>query len=135
MPPTRVPIMRYQPMRSDAPSCGWQTIAAVVPAQKGLSSWSQNATYSAKQTEAHRRRPKSSGGVTARKILAARELCTSRCVKPPLSSAVVTVSFGVDRLVYAVADQRTDIVRPRHASEAVVENKTGDLFGDVQRRF
>jgi hypothetical protein len=41
---TRVPIMRNQPLRSDAPRCGWQTIAAEVPAQKGSSSSSQNAT-------------------------------------------------------------------------------------------
>jgi hypothetical protein len=41
---TRVPIMRNQPLRSDAPRCGWQTIATEVPAQKGSSSSSQNAT-------------------------------------------------------------------------------------------
>ena len=39
-----VPIMRYQPLRSEAPRCGWQTIAAEVPAQYALSSSSQNAT-------------------------------------------------------------------------------------------
>ena len=42
--PTTVPIIRNQPLRSAAPSCGWHTIAADVPAQKGLSSSSQNAT-------------------------------------------------------------------------------------------
>ena len=30
-----VPIRRNEPLRSDAPSCGWQTSAAVVPAQEG----------------------------------------------------------------------------------------------------
>jgi hypothetical protein len=42
--PISVPIMRYQPLRKEAPSCGWQTMKAVVPAQSALSSWSQNAT-------------------------------------------------------------------------------------------
>ena len=42
--PTMVPIIRNHPLRSEAPSCGWHTIAAEVPAQKGLSSSSQNAT-------------------------------------------------------------------------------------------
>jgi hypothetical protein len=42
--PTSVPIIRNQPLRSDAPSCGRQTIAAEVPAQNGLSSSNQNAT-------------------------------------------------------------------------------------------
>jgi hypothetical protein len=42
--PITVPIRRYQTLRSDAPRCGWQTIAAEVPAQYGLSSSSQNAT-------------------------------------------------------------------------------------------
>ena len=46
--PTTVPIMRNQPLRSEAPSCGWQTSAADVPAQYALSSSSQNATYSAR---------------------------------------------------------------------------------------
>lgn len=31
--PTTVPTMRNQPLRKEAPSCGWQTRAAVVPAQ------------------------------------------------------------------------------------------------------
>ncbi len=42
--PITVPIIRNQPLRSEAPRCGWQTIAAVVPAQNALSSSSQNAT-------------------------------------------------------------------------------------------
>ena len=42
--PTTVPIIRYQPLRSEAPRLGWQTIAAVVAAQNALSSSSQNAT-------------------------------------------------------------------------------------------
>jgi len=33
IPPTIVPIMRYQPLRNGAPRWGWQTRAAVVPAQ------------------------------------------------------------------------------------------------------
>jgi hypothetical protein len=37
MAPMTVPIMRNHPLRSEAPSCGWHTIAAEVPAQKGLS--------------------------------------------------------------------------------------------------
>jgi hypothetical protein len=41
--PTMVPITRNQPLRSDAPTPGWQTTAADVPAQDGLSSCSQNA--------------------------------------------------------------------------------------------
>jgi hypothetical protein len=44
MAPMSVPIMRNQPLRKEAPSCGWHTIAAEVPAQKGSSSWSQKAT-------------------------------------------------------------------------------------------
>jgi hypothetical protein len=36
--------MRNQPLRSETPSVGWATIAAVAPAQNGLSSSSQNAT-------------------------------------------------------------------------------------------
>src|SRR5438128_12186654 len=42
--PTTVPIMRNQPLRNEAPRRGWQTTAADVPAQKALSSSSQNAT-------------------------------------------------------------------------------------------
>ena len=63
--PITVPIIRNQPLRSEAPSCGWHTIAAEVPAQNGLSSSSQNATKRARQTEAHSRTPKSSGGPAA----------------------------------------------------------------------
>ena len=63
--PTTVPIMRNQPLRSEAPSCGWHTIAAEVPAQNGLSSSSQNATKRARQTDAHSRTPKSSGAPVA----------------------------------------------------------------------
>ncbi len=44
MAPTKVPIIRNQPLRSEAPSCGWHTIAAEVPAQNGLSSSSEKAT-------------------------------------------------------------------------------------------
>src|ERR1700730_16842090 len=60
--PTMVPIIRNQPLRIEAPSCGWHTIAAVPPAQYGLSSSSQNATNRARHTEAHSRMAKSSGG-------------------------------------------------------------------------
>jgi hypothetical protein len=42
--PTMVPTIRNQALRSEAPSCGWHTIAAEAPAQYALSSWSQNAT-------------------------------------------------------------------------------------------
>ena len=42
--PTMVPIIRNHALRIEAPSCGWHTIAAEVPAQNGLSSSSQNAT-------------------------------------------------------------------------------------------
>ncbi len=42
--PTTVPINRNQPLRNAAPTKGWQTIAAVVPAQEGASSSSRNAT-------------------------------------------------------------------------------------------
>src|SRR5438128_10815118 len=42
--PTTVPIMRNQPLRNEAPRRGWQTTAADVPAQKALSSSTQNAT-------------------------------------------------------------------------------------------
>src|SRR5258706_10466068 len=31
--PMMVPIIRNQPLRREAPSCGWHTIAAVPPAQ------------------------------------------------------------------------------------------------------
>ena len=62
--------MRNQPLRSDAPSTGWQTMAAEVPAQDGLSSSSQNATNSERQTAAHRRmRVDSSAGKAARSQL------------------------------------------------------------------
>src|SRR5260370_33263141 len=57
-----VPIIRNQPLRNEAPSCGWHTIAAVPPAQYGLSRSSQNAMNRARQTEAHSRMAKSSGG-------------------------------------------------------------------------
>src|ERR1700730_13237712 len=60
--PTRVPIIRNQPLRNEAPSCGWHTIAAVPPAQYGLSSSSQNAMNRARHTEAHSRMAKMSGG-------------------------------------------------------------------------
>src|SRR6202047_3558297 len=60
--PTLVPIIRNQPLRSEAPRCGWHTIAAVPPAQYGLSSLSQNAMNRARHTEAHSRMAKSSGG-------------------------------------------------------------------------
>src|SRR6478609_11539087 len=53
--PVTVPIIRNQPLRSEAPSCNWLTIAAEVPAQKGLSSSSQNATKRARHTDAHKR--------------------------------------------------------------------------------
>src|SRR5262245_25278162 len=43
MAPITVPIIRNQPLRREAPSCGWHTIAAEVPAQNGSSSWSQKA--------------------------------------------------------------------------------------------
>src|SRR6516164_2180837 len=65
MAPTTVPIIRYQPLRSEAPSCGWHTIAAEVPAQNGSSSCSQKATNKARQTEAQSRRPKSAAGPAA----------------------------------------------------------------------
>ena len=42
--PTMVPTIRNHAFRIEAPSCGWHTIAADVPAQYALSSWSQNAT-------------------------------------------------------------------------------------------
>src|SRR4029077_4187265 len=54
-------IIRNQPLRSEAPSCGWHTIAAVPPAQYGLPSSSQNAMNRARHTEAHSRMAKSSG--------------------------------------------------------------------------
>src|ERR1700750_937368 len=60
--PTTVPIIRNQPLRSEAPSCSWHTIAAEVPAQNGLSSSSQNATKSARHTADQRRSAYSSGG-------------------------------------------------------------------------
>src|SRR5262249_49114230 len=62
--------IRNQPLRSEAPSCGWDTIAAEVPAQNGSSSWSQKATNSARQTEAQSRRPKSSGSPLALRLSA-----------------------------------------------------------------
>ena len=68
--PTTVPIMRNQDLRSEAPRCGWHTIAADVPAQYALSSSSQNATYRARQTETHSRTPNSSGGPAARAAFA-----------------------------------------------------------------
>ena len=43
-PPAAVPIRRNEPLRSEAPSCGWQTSAAVVPAQEGSFDWSAKAT-------------------------------------------------------------------------------------------
>ncbi len=39
--PTIVPTIRNHALRIEAPSCGWHTIAAEVPAQKGLSSSSR----------------------------------------------------------------------------------------------
>src|SRR5262249_26407694 len=62
MAPTMVPIIRNQPLRREAPRCGWHTIAAEMPAQKGLSSSSQNATWSAKQTEIQNLSPNKSAG-------------------------------------------------------------------------
>src|SRR5271169_3924745 len=62
--PITVPIIRNQPFRSEAPSWGWHTTAAEVPAQKGLSSSSQNATNRARHTAIHSRSPYSSGGPT-----------------------------------------------------------------------
>ena len=60
-----MPIIRNQPSRSEAPSCGWHAIAAEAPAQKGLSSPSEKAMKSARYTEAHSRRPKSGGSPAA----------------------------------------------------------------------
>ena len=41
--------------------------------------------------------------------------------------------FRVDRAIGAGADQRADIVRPRDASEAVVEDVGGDPLRDMER--
>lgn len=35
MAPAMVPMIRNQPLRRLAPTAGWQTMAAVVPAQEG----------------------------------------------------------------------------------------------------
>src|SRR6516225_5741646 len=64
--PTTVPIIRNEALRSEAPSAGWQTIAAVVAAQEGSLSSSVKATQRERQTEAHIRRAKKSAGVAAR---------------------------------------------------------------------
>ena len=42
--PTTVPIIRNNDLRSEAPSTGWQTSAAVVAAQVGSLSSSAKAT-------------------------------------------------------------------------------------------
>ena len=44
MAPTTVPTIRNIDLRSDAPSTGWQTSAAVVAAHEGSLSSSANAT-------------------------------------------------------------------------------------------
>src|SRR5439155_13237239 len=44
-------------------------------------------------------------------------------------------SLCVDWTVGAGADQRADIVRPRHAREPVIENAGRDAFSDVERRI
>ena len=84
--PITVPIIRNQPLRSEAPSCGRQTIAAEEPAQNGLSSSSQNATKRARHTEAHNRTLKSSGSPAA--VSASVKLLPNRgdaalvCIQP-----------------------------------------------------
>src|SRR3954463_8692234 len=60
--PTTVPIIRNQPLRSEAPSCSWHTIAAEVPAQKGLSRSRQNATQKPRDNAAHKRSANGSDG-------------------------------------------------------------------------
>ena len=89
--PITVPIIRNQPLRSEAPSCGWHTIAAEVPAQKGLSSSSQNATKSARQTEAQSRTPKSSG---ARPVERVRQAPPRACRVASHASSACSVIIG-----------------------------------------
>src|SRR5450432_3562739 len=64
--PMTVPSSRNGALRSEAPSTGVQTIAAVVAAHDGSLSSSSKATYSARQTDAHILRPKRSAGVAPR---------------------------------------------------------------------
>src|SRR5258708_33959300 len=62
--PITVPIIRNQPLRSEAPSWGWHTTAAEEPAQHGLRSSTQSATNRARHTAVHSRSPNSSDGPT-----------------------------------------------------------------------
>src|SRR6266404_389290 len=62
-----VPIARNRPLRKEAPRPVWATIPAEVAAQYGSSSWSQNAVYRARQTDAHSRRPKRTAAPSARR--------------------------------------------------------------------
>ena len=64
--PTTVPIIRNEALRSEAPSTGVQTMAAVVAAHEGSLSSSWKATYNERQTEAHSLRAKRNAGVASR---------------------------------------------------------------------
>ena len=64
--PTTVPTIRNAALRSEAPSTGWQTSAAVVAAHVGSLSSRVKATYNERQTEAQSLRPKRRAGVAAR---------------------------------------------------------------------
>ena len=88
-----------QPLRSEAPSCGWHTIAAEVPAQNGSSSSSQNETNRARQTEAQSRKPKSKADPRrsahpsrSRLIEAMSRSCASRCVPESIMLRVSAVA-------------------------------------------
>ena len=61
--PINVPTIRNIDLRSEAPSTGWQTSAAVVAAQEGSLSSRAKATQRERQTEAQSLRPNSSAGV------------------------------------------------------------------------
>ena len=63
--PTTVPIIRNEALRSEAPSTGWQIMAAVVAAHEGSLSSSSKATYKERQTEAHILRANRNAGVAA----------------------------------------------------------------------
>ena len=95
--PTTVPIIRNQPLRSEAPSCSWHTIAAEVPAQKGLSSSSQNATKRARHTAAHKRSANSSDGAAFTNAELHRPIAPASAIGPVWSnaSAIYQLSSGL----------------------------------------
>src|SRR3954447_23892362 len=117
--PARVPIIRNQPLRSEAPSCSWHTIAAEVPAQNGLSRSSQNATKRARHTAAHKRSANSSDGAAFAKVDFNRPTAFASAVGPVWSNASAITRYRpayVGLRSLALAAYLRDIDRRRQQS-------------------